>query len=164
MNLLHKFISNRVRAIMASRPPDFVEDPYMLRWWLIPRNRFFNIYLHHILHDDKDRALHDHPWASLSYIISGKLVEHYKKIYPTYHWIKWVQKSRVLKARQWVYRSATFVHRLILVSDTATTLFMTGPTVRSWGFHCPQGWVPWQDFVSPDDKGAVGRGCGETKN
>ena len=40
---------------IALRKPDFVigghDDPYMLRWWIIPRNRFFNIYLHKFLHD-----------------------------------------------------------------------------------------------------------------
>jgi hypothetical protein len=33
--------------------------------------------------------------------------------------------------------------------------------VRDWGFHCPQGWVPWRKFVAADNPGAVGRGCGE---
>lgn len=162
MGMLHNFIKKRVRTIMIRRPPDFVigpvRDPYMLRWWLIPQNRFFNIYLHQILHDDEDRALHDHPWASLSYMIAGKLVELYRdpKNPKSY--------TRTLKAGQWVRRSATFAHRLILVSDTATTIFMIGPVVREWGFHCPQGWIPWREFVKPDSPGEVGRGCGETKN
>jgi len=55
------------------RPPDFVigppDDPYMRRWWLLPRNRVLNVYLHHVRHDDDDRALHDHPWASLSILL-----------------------------------------------------------------------------------------------
>jgi hypothetical protein len=42
------------------RAPDQViggrERPYMLRWYLIPRNRFCNIYLHHFLRSDDDRA------------------------------------------------------------------------------------------------------------
>lgn len=47
------------------RAPDFYiggnANPYLLRWWVIPRNRFFNVYLHKFLRDDDDRALHDHP-------------------------------------------------------------------------------------------------------
>ena len=43
------------------RDPDFVigrpGKPYLLRWWVIQRNRWFNIYLHQILENDDDRAL-----------------------------------------------------------------------------------------------------------
>ncbi len=42
------------------RKPDFIiggpENPYLLRWYLIPQNRFFNVYLHKILRSDDDRA------------------------------------------------------------------------------------------------------------
>lgn len=59
------------------RKPDFVigdlSNPYLLRWWVIPRNRFFNVYLHKFLRDDDDRALHDHPWWSMSIILSSTL-------------------------------------------------------------------------------------------
>jgi len=130
-------------------------DPYMLRWWVIPRNPIFNIYLHKILHDDDDSALHDHPWASLSFMVEGELVEHYKAIDSD------CARKRILKAGQWVYRKAKFAHRLQLKSDQCVTVFITGPKIRDWGFHCPKGWVPWRDFVSKTDKGSIGRGCGE---
>lgn len=42
------------------------------------------------------------------------------------------------------------------------TLFVTGPRIRNWGFHCPNGWVRWEAFTPPADKGSVGRGCGES--
>ena len=42
------------------------------------------------------------------------------------------------------------------------TLFITGPKVRTWGFHCPRGFVPWQRFTAANDRGAIGAGCGET--
>ena len=42
------------------RAPDFVigpiDNPYMLRWWLLPRNEVFNVYYHVIRHSDDDRA------------------------------------------------------------------------------------------------------------
>lgn len=57
LKFLTDWTGNKAKEIMNSRPPDFVigpnDDPYMLRWWAIPRNRFFNIYLHHILHDNE---------------------------------------------------------------------------------------------------------------
>ena len=164
--MFHKFIARRVRAVMASRPPDFVigppGDPYMLRWWWIPRNRFFNIYIHRILHDDEDRALHDHPWASLSYMVEGVLFEFYttrrdRASLPYAHWAR----GKKIAAGQWTYRSPGFAHRLVVLGELTTTIFITGPRVREWGFHCPKGWVPWRDFVARDNKGAVGRGCGE---
>ncbi|MDZ7823006.1 MAG: hypothetical protein U5K75_02470 [Ahrensia sp.] len=59
--------------------PDLIiggaEDPYMRRWFIIPRNRWFNIYLHEIVRSDDDRALHDHPWWSLSLVLDGQMLE-----------------------------------------------------------------------------------------
>jgi hypothetical protein len=63
--------------IARSRPHDFTvgaaRDPYMLRWWVIPRNKVFNIYLHNFMRSDDDEALHDHPWAfNLSIIVHSE--------------------------------------------------------------------------------------------
>lgn len=49
--------------------------PYLTRWHLIPRNRFFNVYLHFFVHGDDDRALHDHAWNSWSLILDGRYYE-----------------------------------------------------------------------------------------
>jgi hypothetical protein len=132
------------------RKPDFViGDNYMHRWWLIPRNRYFNIYLHKIMQNDDDRALHDHPWWSVSILLKGKLREvlHSGLRYP----LRFIP----------LFRSSMLAHRLEVVEGPVWTLFITGPVVRSWGFHCPKGWVHWQDFVDQRDTGKVGRGCGE---
>ena len=62
------------------REPDFtigpLDNPYMRRWFVVPRNEFSNLYLHEILRSDDDRALHDHPWPSRSFIIDGGYFEH----------------------------------------------------------------------------------------
>ncbi|MBV2128182.1 hypothetical protein [Arsukibacterium indicum] len=132
------------------RKPDFViGDNYMHRWWLIPRNRYFNIYLHKIMRNDDDRALHDHPWWSLSVLLKGKLREvlHNRIRYP----LRFIP----------LLRSAKLAHRLEVVEGPVWTLFITGPVIRSWGFHCPKGFVPWKDFVDDRDAGKTGRGCGE---
>lgn len=140
------------------RAPDFLiggtdGDPYMRRWFVIPRNkRIGNIYLHHFLHDDDDRAPHCHPWPSLSLMLRGHLRELYLDDQNREHW-------RELKAPSVVYRSATFRHRLIVVRP-AWTIFCTGRVVRQWGFWCEnKRFVPWEDFVSRTDKGKVGKGC-----
>ncbi len=132
-----------------NKTPDIeIGENYLSRWYLVPRNRFFNIYLHRYRGSDDDRALHDHPWISLSYLISGMLVEvdNYRK------------ETSIISDGDWRYRRSTYAHRLELVSDEAWTLFLTGPRIRHWGFHCPKGWVPWEKFT--DSTGTqIGRGC-----
>lgn len=155
------YMRRQARRVTERRKPDFIigdpDNPYMLRWWWLPRNKFFNVYIHKILKDDDDRALHDHPWPSLSHMVSGVIEEHY--LCPARIWTR----KRTLIKGQWVWRSAKFAHRLAVPpqSDTPMTIFITGPRVRDWGFHCPKGWRHWKDFVSADGKGQVGRGCGE---
>lgn len=133
------------------RPPDFIiGDNYLRRWHLIPRNNTFNIYLHHIRKSDDDRALHDHPYWNVSIILRGWYVE----MMPG--------KQRVRGAGDIVFRRARDAHRLVVpYGGSAWSLFVTGPRRRIWGFHCPQGWRAWFDFVDPDDPGQPGRGCGE---
>ncbi len=112
----------------------------------------------HAVHPD--RALHDHPWVSLSIVLKGGFIEH--------------MPGKVVRRRasQIVFRRAVHTHRIELfrtghfslsgaVPVPAWTLFITGPRIRKWGFHCPKGWVHWRDFTSPTDKGNIGKGCGE---
>lgn len=141
--------------IMASRPPDFVvgtpEEPYLRRWWLIPRNPVFNVYLHHFLHDDEDRALHDHMYVNLSVLLRGAYREH------TRAGVRQRTAGTLSGVKMRLPRTA---HRIALINRApCVTLFITGPRVRNWGFHCPQGWRRWQDFVAADRPGEVGRGC-----
>jgi hypothetical protein len=135
-------------SIMA-RTPDFViGNDYLRRWWIIPRNEGCNVYLHHILHSDDDRALHDHPWANTSYLLAGSYVE----VTPDGEFVR--------EAGCIVQREATDAHRLIIPDGGgAVSLFITGPKIREWGFHCPNGWRHWKEFVAAADKGQVGRGC-----
>jgi hypothetical protein len=152
---------------MFKRSPDFVigspESPYLLRWWIIPRNRWFNIYLHKFLRDDDDRALHDHPWWSLSIILRGGYIEHLPG---------GVVKHR--KAGQLIARRATQAHRIELfklaqqlrgasacvmgypTAIPAWTLFITGPRIRQWGFHCSNEWRHWRDFIGVKEGEARG--------
>lgn len=163
---------------LFAREPDFIvggkDDPYMLRWWIIPRNPLFNIYLHKFMRDDEDRALHDHPWVSLSLVIKGAYIEH-------------LSGGRKRFCGQWslIPRWAKHRHRIELLKDyyfkgrtgssaiepktmyatkgrPAWTIFITGPVVRRWGFWC-EGWrfVPWREFTAKDDKGQTGKGCGQ---
>lgn len=148
--------SSWYERLADSRPPDFIvggqSDPYLRRWWVIPRNRFFNIYLHQFLRSDDDRALHDHPWVNVSILLRGEYTEHTIAAGGVRH-------ARILRAGQIRARLPWFAHRVELHAGPAWTLFVTGPVVRQWGFHCPGGWRHWKLFVSERDKGEIGRGC-----
>ena len=130
-----------------------MDDPYMLRWYLFPRNPFFNVYLHKFLRDDDDRAMHDHPWNFLSIMLKGC----YREYRPS---------GDVLRtAPSIVYRPAESIHRVELICDEngndipCWTLVFTGPKIRVWGFWCPQGFIEWDKFVDSTDEGNIGKGC-----
>lgn len=133
------------------REPDFViGGDYMRRWYILPRNESLNLYLHETLRDDDD-VMHDHPWDNTSFVIRGGYVEHTP-----------LATYRRLPG-DLVQRKAVDAHRLELLGEPSISLFMTGPKIRDWGFHCPGGWVPWQQLTGGyhagrSDKGA---GCGE---
>ncbi len=131
-----------------------VENPYMLRWYLIPHNRLLNIYVHLFLRSDDDRALHDHPWVNVSWLLSGEYVE-YRILDGGI-----CQKLKHVAGNFLVRLSGRIAHRIELCSGPCWTLFITGPKYRDWGFHCREkGWVHWEDFVDTVDKGSVGAGC-----
>lgn len=138
-------------GLMGSRPADFViGDDYLLRWWVVPRNEWQNVYLHDFGRSDDDRALHDHPWPNRSLVIRGRYIEHTP------------EGSFLREAGAVVDRPAEALHRIELFpGERALSLFMTGPKVREWGFQCPKGWVHWRDFTAGDNGQQVGRGCGE---
>lgn len=146
-------------AVMASRPPDFLvgggTTPYLRRWWLIPRNRWCNVYLHEFLRDDDDRALHDHPWAWCSLMLRGIYAEHTAGPDGT-------QDVRHRCAGSVSVHGPRFAHRLTLPDwRSCRTIFITGPAVRTWGFRCPHAWVPWREFTCMENGRSISRGCGE---
>lgn len=162
--------------VACRRDPDFVigpsEDPYLRRWWILPRNRWVNLYLHQILHNDDDRALHDHPWWNVSWLLSGGYVEWVPE--PSHLVLPpsmWGYRPLIRREGQVIVRRATDIHRLAVIPSPqhrigyghpCWSLFFTGRVVRTWGFWCPQGFRPWRDFVAERNKGEVGAGCGET--
>lgn len=153
-----------LRTLFSGQPHFTIgssDAPYMLRWYLLPRNRVLNMYLHKFLRDDDDRALHDHPWWFLSLMLKGgyfEIVPH-----PT---VAGGNTAISRRAGSLAFRRATHRHRVVLFAPTGVkepcwTLVVTGRKNRTWGFYCPKGFVPWHQFVAQDDTGNVGRGCGE---
>jgi hypothetical protein len=137
-------------GLMWRKPDVVIGDSYLQRWHLVPRNRLLNVYLHRFTGSDDDRALHDHPWPSMSLLLRGGMTEHFR----TPGGERW----RTLPWLRPVFRRAEFAHRLALRHGPAWTLFITGPKVREWGFLCAGGWRHWSAFT--DETGQrVGRGC-----
>lgn len=180
--MITNFLFTQLHArVAARRPPNFVvgaDDPhgaYLRRWYLLPRNPILNVYLHHFLRDDDDRALHDHPWAWASLLLRGGYTEHTIAA-------GGIHRRKIRHAGSWAFSLPSRAHRITLLPlwwlaqsfDGANavfnrnpnaqapcwTLFITGPRVREWGFHCPQqGWVHFLRFTRPGSVGERGPGC-----
>lgn len=152
---------------LKKREPDLVigpkDDPYMRRWYVIPRNRWFNIYLHNMKKSDYDRALHDHPGWNVSVVLKGGYLEHvpgesfYGKLlrYPSQ-----TKNTFWRGAGAVVFRRATALHRLELPDGgEAWSLFINGPKSRVWGFSCEKGWVPFHEMVVTENGVSITKGC-----
>lgn len=176
--------------VVCRRMPDFVVGadnpggPYLCRWFLTPwrrlqtrlrakaeaaptwRNRAIarvagwlpNLYLHQFLRDDDDRALHDHPSWAVSFILRGQYIEHTIAAGGIHH-------REVIRAGSLRFLPTLHTHRIELaerrIGDGHTwTLFLFGPSLREWGFHCPlRGWVHWKLFTAYGKPGEIGPGC-----
>lgn len=140
--------------------------PYLRRWYFTPwsddkhklkRKRLPNIYLHHILKSDDDRALHDHPWDNVSIILKGGYIEHVFAYEPVegQPLPPIVQKRR--RAGHIVRRQGGMAHRIELYREGKPTplfymtqgglkehdirperpcwsIFITWRKSRAWGF------------------------------
>jgi len=142
-------------TVRSREPDECIPNPetgeaYLRRWHLWRRAKgvgWSNLYVHEYVGSDLDRALHDHPWASLSLMLTGVLKEIYVR--------RGKYETRVIQPGRLVYRPATFTHRLELVPssrDIPRTLFLTGPKVRDWGFWTSRGWVHWRDYLGVGER------------
>lgn len=123
--------------------PDLrIQYDYLKRWWIIPRNPWFNIYLHRISAADDGRALHDHPWINCSILLYGSYFEQLNSgnddpMVPLTG--KWRRAPCI------VFRKATCLHRLV-PGELTWSLFITGTKTREWGFQTVDGWVHHREF------------------
>ena len=144
-----------LRTFVSGRPHQVVSNehgPYLHRWYLLPHNRFRNIYLHRFVQSDDDEALHDRPWWFVTLVLAGR----YREITES--------GARERRPGGIARREAAHRHRVELLRDATGaekpcwTLVLTGPNERTWGFWCDRGrerrFVPWRDFGAG--------GCGDT--
>lgn len=138
-----KWIMRRCLRVLR-RPADVVirpdgETPYLYRWYIV-RSRWMNVYLHRTVRSDQKNYLHDHPWHNVSILLDGGYVE----------WL--IDRLIARGTGDVIFRRAKTAHRLETIPRyPATSLFITGPRIRQWGFYTEKGWVPFTDIVDPDD-------------
>ena len=128
-----------------------------------------NLYLHEFLRDDDDRALHDHPSWAASFILAGAYVEHTIAPGGVHHRVQHdagtlrflgTRHAHRIELLRWAVENSDPIVQLSDPPAPCWTLFLFGPTVRDWGFHCPErGWVHWKDFTAANKPGEIGPGC-----
>lgn len=146
------------RMIRGCEAQADADDIYMVRHFLY-RSKMFNIYLHHFLRSDTDRALHDHPWNFVTVILSTGYWEHEPSICAP-----WPETKRTWRPiGSILYRRATHRHFVELARTgkdasgkwldanytdwpevEAVTLCIVGKKWREWGFFEPDGWINWR--------------------
>lgn len=133
--------------ITRNQKPLLIAPEYMERWFMIPRNRFFNIYFHRFMGSDAPTP-HDHPWFSFSLILKGSYIEHTP------------EGDYIRTEGDFTFRMPTALH-WIEIDKPVYTLFITGPRVRRWGFQCKNGWMDFREYIGNRDSDRLASGCGE---
>lgn len=112
--------------------------PYLTRLHLV-KTPWFAVFLHWFHAADPQPDPHDHPVSFVSVPLRGGYVE--RRGWPSwdlrYYGRPWRRFNRV---------RATDIHRIVAVLPGTLTLVFSGPVVREWGHHTPDGWVPWREY------------------
>lgn len=141
-----------LRTLISGKPHQVITndlgEPYLKRWYVIPRNGHLNVYVHRFTASDQP-PIHDHPWDYASLVLSGAYTEHTET------------GTHRRRPGSFGRRAATHRHQIVLDRDTdgrerpCTTIIVTGPRRRIWGFWCsPTQFVAWDSFSG---------GCGEVQ-
>jgi hypothetical protein len=145
--LLVKF--RHVLILMSMNHVYFHLPGYMNRWWLfngynhpehIPKYPWikFSIRIHHILREDLDVHMHDHPCNARSFILKGWYVEERED---GNNYIYYEGDTNTLKFGEY--------HRIINVSPGGIwTLFILGPKLGEWGFKVNNKKILWYEYLN----------------
>lgn len=85
-------------------------------------------------------------------------VDHWHTRYPLVPYFRRASTPhRVALLRRYLGGPNSYLYR----ERSMWSIWVRGPHVREWGFHCPRGWRPWKEYCDMrDGKGSeVGRGC-----
>lgn len=182
MSLIDRFIERiRTRNPIGVDPKNPIaiggeRNPTYWRWYVWPRNRFVNCYLHNFLRDDEE-DLHDHRMVNISVVLSR--VGYKEELFLRQPHEGEPLPGTYMKRVRYLFprvRLPSTPHRVVLnkLNDGTPipiwSLFIGFPHWRNWGFWCPGNgrarWVPWEKYVLGQDPtssayGTRGAGCGE---
>lgn len=96
---------------------------HFTRFAIIDIPNVFGIYIHRIYKEDKDNALHNHPWNFLGIVLSGAYTE------------ETVQGVKLKKVGTVSIGGRHFFHKIKSIERDTTTLFFV------WGKHKPWGYM-----------------------
>ncbi len=131
IDVILRKISDRlpVRVIERNDGIPYLERYYLFSFWR------WTAFLHKFRSSDPEGETHDHPWTSVSFILSGKYLE-----------TRWLGGEMVETERKWFnfVKGETF-HRVALYDNDARiigiriqipvwTLFIHGRRFKQWGF------------------------------
>lgn len=158
MNKLLFFISGfmKCKIIKGDNGQPYLERYMVARWG---KDGEHTLFLHRFLDSDSDRGIHDHPWDSKSFIVSGGYNE--KRLISELGHEKVIVRN--VKPLTFNKIGKNDFHQIILKEKTpAWTLFYHGPRVKHWGFQyynvLPDGTIershfsPYADTTKVEDK------------
>jgi hypothetical protein len=105
-----------------------VTGVYVRRWYI--ETRWASIRLHHWLHSDDARAMHDHTWWFVTLILKGS----YADINPT--------GEELMTPGKFAFRPALHRHIVQVSPGGCWSLLITGPKIRRFGF-----WLHGRKFI-----------------
>lgn len=112
-------------------PLGLLESPYLYRWTLIIAG--YTIRIHHWIRSDDNRFFHDHSCNLISIILKG----YYYNVIPKDNNNPDTKDSIKILCRAWRpwFANATKKHYLLIPSEGAWTLLITGRAYHKWGFY-----------------------------
>ena len=124
---------------------------YLYRWTLLRTGSWFSVYLHKFVGDDWALDPHDHPKRFVSIGLKGSYTE----------WTPGPSGPPYGHTRTWSAPwirtfPATHIHRLMgpTPERPCWTLVIVLKAVRPWGFWPRGKYVPWREYVKPENASA----------
>lgn len=107
-----------------------LDRPYLERYY-VGKLFGYTFYLHRFVGNDGDRALHDHPWNAMSFVLAGE----YKELVKTGWAPNKIFTKRVTRsAPTFNFIPNTKFHQILGATKETWTLFAHGERLKDWGY------------------------------
>lgn len=105
--------------------------------WRLLQTPLGSVYIHRIFRADQDLHCHDHPWSFVGVVLSGGYIA--RRLEPSGA-SKYV--SSVVS-----YNKSTDFHQICSMNKVpTTTLVITGPRNREWGYSVDGNWMHHKEY------------------